>query len=129
MSFSGLRAWNVKDSRRRSHRLLDEGAGKAHAFAAHLGAGVAQDVARLGKHEVHADLFEDLERRFVNGLELVRRYHFEGWKEAHQAAARQLLDGFRRSVSPASAVASAPPGTGAGLRLAHVPVLSADSIR
>src|SRR5437764_1151321 len=99
----------------RADQLLDHMAIEAHALALDLGARLAQEIPRIRQHEIHADLFEHLERGLVNRLDFVSRDDFHRRETPDRAAARQLGDCIgdtRLAVAAAPALAAQAPATG-----------------
>ncbi len=52
-------------------QLLDHMAVEAHPLALDPGARFPQEIARLGQHEIHADLLEHRERGLMDRFDLI----------------------------------------------------------
>ena len=89
----GIARMDREFGRRRFQRVLDDLAADPHALAVHAGAGVGQDVARLGMEHVHADLLQHLQRLAVDGLDLIVREDARRFQRELGLRPGQLVDG------------------------------------
>jgi alpha/beta superfamily hydrolase len=108
----------VKFRRRQPDDLVDQPAREAHTLAVglHLRPGVAQDLPGLRMEEVHADLFQHLQRRLVDGLEFVGRDGGNGCEGRARLRAGLRRAGLALGAGAPAAAAGVGDGLHAGLQ-------------